>query len=143
MLENKSMQNAIKEELNKHNLRVTKQRSSILLVLRNHHTPLTIDQIIEKADVEMDLSTVYRILDAFVENKLVNRTVLQEPNSAVYDYNRNIHRHHLICTECMEITVVKDCPLGTYEEEVEEETGFKVTHHQLELYGICKKCRQG
>ena len=142
MLEKKKSESAIKAELNKHNLRFTKQRAAILGLLRSQQTPLTIDQIIEKASVEMDLSTVYRILDAFVETNLVNRTVLQEPSSAVYDYNRHIHRHHLICTQCMEITVIKDCPLGTYEEEIEAETGFKVTHHQLELYGICQKCSQ-
>lgn len=142
MLENQNFEKSIKDELNDHKLRFTKQRASILGVLRSHQTPLTIDQIIDKVDVDMDLSTVYRILDAFVDVNLVNRTVLQEPSSAVYDYNRHFHRHHLICTNCKKITVIRDCPLGSYEQEIEDETGFHVTHHQLELYGLCQKCRQ-
>lgn len=132
----------IREELKQHNLKHTKQRHSILTVLKNSKVPLTMSQIIDNLDVDMDLSTIYRVLDAFEENKLINKTVPLEPSLAVYDYNRDIHKHHLTCTECFKILVIESCPLEKYEEQIEKETGFSVKRHQLELYGLCPNCQK-
>ncbi len=134
---------SIREELKENNLRFTKQRSEILSVLKASSIPLNMDQIIEALSIEMDLSTVYRILDAFEEVGLVNKSVLIEPDqNVVYAYNRQQHEHHLICTSCLEMKVIRGCPLGNYETEVEEETGYSVSYHQLELYGICPQCQK-
>lgn len=132
----------IREELKQHHLKYTKQRHSILKVLKDSKVPLSLNQIIEGLDVEMDLSTIYRVLDAFEEKKLINKTVPLEPSLTVYDYNREVHKHHLTCTKCSKILVIESCPLEKYEAQIEKETGFIVEHHQLELYGLCPKCQK-
>lgn len=132
----------IREELKHHQLKYTKQRHSILSVLKKSRVPLSLNQIIKNLDVEMDLSTIYRALDAFEEKQLVNKTVPLEPALTVYDYNRDIHKHHLTCIQCSKILVIESCPLEEYEEQVEKETGFIVKRHQLELYGLCSKCQK-
>lgn len=130
-----------REELHQHNLKYTKQRSSILKVLKESEIPLTINQIVDSVEIQMDLSTVYRVLDTFEEVNLVNKTIPLEPSEAVYDYNRDIHKHHLTCTVCGKIQIIESCPLDEYERNVEKETNFIVNHHQLELYGICPTCQ--
>ena len=131
----------IRNELKEHYLKYTKQRHSILSVLKESKTPLTINQIIEKTNIEMDLSTIYRVLDVFEEKKLINKTVPLEPSLTVYDYNRDIHKHHLTCVECSKILVIDSCPLEEYESQIGKETGFVIKRHQLELYGLCPKCQ--
>lgn len=132
----------IRDELKHHHLKYTKQRHSILLVLKESKVPLTLNQIIESLDVEMDLSTIYRALDAFESKGLINKTVPLEPSLAVYDYNREIHKHHLTCTKCSKILVIESCPLEEYEAQIENETGFIIERHQLELYGLCQSCQK-
>lgn len=133
----------IRNELKHHNLKYTKQRHSVLSVLKESKVPLTLNQIIDNLVVEMDLSTIYRVLDAFEEKNLVNKTVPLEPSLTVYDYNRDIHKHHLTCIKCSKILVIESCPLEEYEEQVEKETGYIIQRHQLELYGLCPECQKG
>ena len=64
----------IRSELKQNNLKYTKQRHSVLHVLKKSKVPLTLNQIIDKIDVDMDLSTIYRALDAFEEKNMVNKT---------------------------------------------------------------------
>lgn len=133
---------SIKEELRESGLRFTKQRADVLSILKMSSLPLSMDELITRLSIEMDLSTVYRILDAFEEKGLINKTILIEPNQNIlYTYNRKQHEHHLICTSCLEMKLIHGCPLDQYEAEVEEETGYVVGHHQLELYGLCPKCQ--
>ena len=131
----------IRSELKQNNLKYTKQRHSVLHVLKKSKVPLTLNQIIDKIDVDMDLSTIYRALDAFEEKNMVNKTFPLEPSLAVYDYNREVHKHHLRCIECSKILVIESCPLEDYEDKIESETGFVIKRHQLELYGLCPNCQ--
>ncbi|CAM3702608.1 Fur family transcriptional regulator [Erysipelothrix urinaevulpis] len=132
----------VKEELKSNGLKYTKQRADVLHVLKSSEIPLTINQIRDELQIEMDLSTIYRILDAFEAKHLVNKTVPIEPSMSLYDYNRDIHKHHLTCTECGIIIVIESCPLGNYEKQVQEKTGYIIERHQLELYGLCPRCQR-
>ena len=129
-------------QLEKKGIKVTKQREAILSVLLDAITPLTITQIQEQVVIPMDLSTLYRTLDTFYEKALIIKTVPLEPSQTVYEFNRLVHRHHLICTNCGKILVIQGCPIHEYEEEVEKSTGFIIDRHQLELYGLCESCQK-
>lgn len=129
-------------QLEKKGIKVTKQREAILSVLLDALAPLTITQIQEQVEIPMDLSTLYRTLDTFYEKALIIKTVPLEPSQTVYEFNRLVHKHHLICTNCGKILVIQGCPLHEYEEEVEKSTGFIIDRHQLELYGLCESCQK-
>ena len=131
----------IRNELKEMGLKYTKQRHSVLKVLKSSQVPLSLNQIIEKLEIDMDLSTIYRVLDAFEEKQIVNKTIPLEQSQALYDYNRDVHKHHLRCTNCSKIMVIEFCPLEDYEHQIEKQTGFKIKRHQLELYGLCPKCQ--
>lgn len=131
----------MRDLLKKHGIKYTKQREAILEILMNSETPLTLTQIRNHLQVDMDLSTIYRVLDVFETNNLVSKTVHLEPSQSVYDYKRHTHRHHLICTHCGTIQIIEGCPLGDYEAKVEHQSGYHIERHQLELYGVCPKCR--
>lgn len=129
------------EFLKNHQLKATKQRLAVLEVLFDNSLPLTISQIREKLDFDMDLSTLYRTLDTFLEFNIISRTVPLEPSQTVYELKRHTHRHHLICIVCGSMQVISGCPIHEYEHQVETSTGFIIDRHQLEMYGTCPKCQ--
>lgn len=124
------------------NLKATRQREAVLNVLINSLLPLTISQIRQELDIEMDLSTLYRTLDTFFDKALISKTVPLEPSQTVYELKRDGHKHYLICVKCHSMQIVKGCPIHDYEHEVEHKTGFVIQRHQLELYGLCPNCQK-
>jgi len=52
------------------------------------------------------------------------------------------HHDHLICTSCGNIAEFENERIEELQDRVAEEHGFTVTHHKLELYGLCAACQQ-
>lgn len=123
----------------------TKQRKAVYEVLWNAKEPLSAVQIynlVEKAeDATYAVSTIYRILTAFEEKNLVNKTTWMGDGTVVYELNRGEHTHYAVCLECHKRIALHSCPFAHV--HMEQETGdFTVTGHKLELYGYCRDCQQ-
>lgn len=131
----------LKEELKSLHIQFTQQRALILEALKTSETPLTIDTLMSLLDCKVDLSTLYRTLELFENKHLVIKTELKEPLQNIYEYNRHTHKHHLICTNCKKIQIIKDCPLHEYEQSIMMQTGYIIQDHQLNLYGLCPECQ--
>lgn len=135
-----------RELLKKHNIKYSKQRDSILTVLKNYRKPLTSEQIYDECRRKvqnLSLSTVYRILNTFVEEGLALKTNLDRENRALFELERHEHRHHLMCLGCSKMVQISSCPLKQYELEIQDELGYHITSHKLEIYGYCPDCRKG
>lgn len=123
-------------------LKKTRQRESVLAVLTQADRPLSameICKLTEDAGNPVWLSTVYRILELFEENKIIIRNTLSDGEMALYELNRNQHRHYAICLSCHKVVELEHCPLQNYTPELSD-SGFQVTGHRLEMYGYCKDC---
>ena len=124
----------------------TKQRKCVYQVLLEAKEPLSAVQIynrVEKdeSDASYAVSTIYRILAAFEEKGMVNRTNWLGDGTAVYELNRGGHTHYAVCLDCHKRIQLSSCPFAQV--QLEQETGdFIVTGHKLELYGYCRECRQ-
>lgn len=125
----------------------TRQRQRVFDYLTLCIQPVTADAIYDalKTDLlngdNVNLSTVYRILDIFIKNRLVTKTSFGNDHKAVFEIYRIEHRHHLICVKCNEITAIKGCPLKGYEQSLSQATHFKILEHRLEILGVCPKCQ--
>lgn len=139
----------------------TKQRKSVYKVLRDASEPLNAAQIYRLAGEEPNrednaagehtggkdytggrdyaLSTIYRILAAFEEKKLVEKNVCLEDGTVAYSLARNGHTHYAVCLGCHRRIPLQSCPFAHIHMEKEPE-GFTVTGHRLELYGYCMDC---
>lgn len=130
--------------LKKHGLKNTRQRSAILEILGERQTPIAADELyleLQKLDVSVNLSTVYRTLDAMCEKGLVRQASVSADNRAVYELNRAEHRHYLICVSCNKIVPLATCPLKEYEIAIARETNYEITGHRLDIYGHCPACQ--
>ncbi|PYG89048.1 Fur family ferric uptake transcriptional regulator [Ruminiclostridium sufflavum DSM 19573] len=133
------------EILKREGLKNTKHRNAILKVIENSDQPIDAEQIffeLKKKDIAINLSSVYRILESLVSKNLLIKSNISGANKALYELNCLKHTHYLICSRCKKMFSVEGCPLEEYEKKLAAETEFEITGHKLEIYGLCKDCKQ-
>lgn len=134
-----------REALKQKGLKNTRHRNSILEILGNNDQPVTAEQVfleLKRNDVSINLSTVYRILEALVSRNLAVKSSITGDNSALFELNRMEHKHHLVCIGCKKMFSVDGCPFKEYEKLLQDKTGFDVMGHKLEIYGYCRNCKE-
>ncbi|MCR5505960.1 MAG: transcriptional repressor [Bacilli bacterium] len=131
------------EILKNKELKNTKARSLILDVLKGAKVPLSADEIYDKVrNKGLNLSTVYRTLNTFFDNGIVNKEVNPQKENVFSLIKEDHEDHHvLICTKCHKIVPLKGCPYHEVNEKIEDETGFKIQDHNIEIYGVCPDCK--
>ena len=87
-------------------------------------------------------ATVFRALDLFASLSLVERVDLPGGDHA-YVACDPVHHHHAICTGCGRSLDVDDFGLTDVLGEIGRRSGFRVTTHRLEIFGLCAACQQG
>jgi len=136
--------NNFKNILKQKNLKNTKHRNSILEVIAENSQPINAEAIylkLKKQSISISLSTVYRVIEVLFEKGLLAKTSVKDDNKALYEINSMKHKHHLLCLKCRKLLAVDGCPLESYGKMIEDKFGFTVEGHNLEMYGICKKCK--
>lgn len=125
-------------------LKKTKQRQCVLSVLEQAKKPLSameIGSLIEKEEGSIWLSTVYRVLELFVRENVAVKTVITDSEKALYELNRNEHKHYAVCLNCHKVVQIDFCPLEGFAPHLAS-NDFQVTGHKLEMYGYCKDCNE-
>jgi Ferric uptake regulator family. len=129
------------DTLKESGVRITPQRHAILEYLVNTMTHPTADEIykaLEGKFPNMSVATVYNNLRVFRELGLVKEMTYGD-NSSRFDFTTNDH-YHAICESCGKIVDFQYPGLDEVEQFASHMTGFRVSHHRLEVYGICPEC---
>lgn len=125
------------------NLKVTTQRLAILKALHEGRQHVTAQELFEKVNVdfpEIGFATVYRFLRTLSEGNFVSE-VRMGGLPARYELNSKSHHDHLTCIRCGKICEFENKTIETLQEKVAKQFGFQLTHHVLELYGVCPACQ--
>lgn len=130
-------------------LKITSQRLVMLETLGRHPGEhLTVEEIynmVKTEHPEIGLATVYRTIQVLMELHLIDRVnfddgveryELAKPTGGAGAH----HHHHLICLGCGKVLEFEEDMLEGLELKIVEKTGFKVTDHEVKLYGYCKEC---
>nr|WGD92585.1 peroxide-responsive transcriptional repressor PerR [Bacillus subtilis] len=129
------------ETLKETGVRITPQRHAILEYLVNSMAHPTADDIykaLEGKFPNMSVATVYNNLRVFRESGLVKELTYGDASSR-FDFVTSDH-YHAICENCGKIVDFHYPGLDEVEQLVAHVTGFKVSHHRLEIYGVCQEC---
>ena len=86
-------------------------------------------------------ATVFRALDLFTSLELVERVDLPGGDHA-YVACDPVHHHHAICTGCGRSLDVDDLGLTGVIAGIGRRSGFRVTAHRLEIFGLCAACQE-
>lgn len=126
-------------------IKITSQRKAICSVFFSADAHQSAEQILKRAreiDPRVSLATVYRTLKLLQQHGLARAhnfgedQALFEPCFADVD-----HHDHLICTGCGIIIEFVDQKIERLQEHIAQAHDFTLTHHRMELYGLCKPCR--
>jgi Fur family ferric uptake transcriptional regulator len=63
-------------------------------------------------------------------------------NRALFELNRMVHKHYLVCLECKKMKAIECCPIEDYEKSLAKQTDYLISGHRLDIYGYCPKCRE-
>ncbi|MDD3214625.1 MAG: Fur family transcriptional regulator [Eubacteriales bacterium] len=126
-------------------LKNTRQRKSILDIMLAGNQPFTVEEIylqLKAKAIDISMSTVYRSLETMSQKGVLQRVTLSGDNRMAYVIDRAAHSHYLVCSGCKKILPISQCPLGAYEKALEDETGFEIQGHRLDIYGLCPDCQK-
>lgn len=128
-----------KKLLKKAGLKVTRHRQKALdILLANPDTPVSIDEMVERMDHDLDRVTAYRILNCFNELGLIERvTHLSNKLKFVLSPGQvKKHRHLVTCRLCGATVTAYACVQSGWQDELES-LGFQEVSHNLSFTGIC------
>ena len=124
--------------------RITKLRKAIFEILNFSKKPLSVPEIIKeiyKRDLSVNKTTVYRELKFLINANLVNEVDFGDGKKR-YEIDEGRHHHHAVCVNCGAVEDIElKIDLSLDEKKIENETGFKVSQHTIELFGLCQKCQ--
>jgi Fur family ferric uptake transcriptional regulator len=124
-------------------LRNTAGRRAVLAYMTTTATPVSIEDIEKNASIaqlSLDQATIYRIVNTLTEKGLLRAVNFQEGKTR-FELASHPHHHHVVCTNCGTVEDVKDCLKPAATTQIEKETGFTITSHALEFFGLCPKCQ--
>ena len=129
---------AIAKKLHSHGLRVTPQRVWVYDYLERYRTHPNAEEVFEaikEKESSITLSTVYNVLQAFVEKRLAVE-VKVDTGKVRYDANVGLHGH-FICESCKSI----------YDFNIDKLTvtgleGFTTQLKDVYFSGVCNKCNK-
>lgn len=113
-------------------IRFTKKRKRILEVLKRHHGTLSAAEIHARVP-EVDLVTVYRNLDLFVQEGFITEVHLGT-DEAQYEYQDTPH-HHAVCTDCNRVI-----HFSAPNEKIKRAlclSGFSIDSIEVTVHGTC------
>lgn len=126
--------------------KMTKPRQAFAEVLvSNQEVMLSVESLYSKTKAifpKTNLSTIYRNLEA-----LEQMNMLYKVNTAggvtLYKLKcaNSEHHHHIICTQCGKVLDLHYCPFDAFA-KLAANSGFTITEHRLELYGLCEHCKK-
>jgi Fur family ferric uptake transcriptional regulator len=123
-------------------LRSTRQRDLIVeAFFRQGHRHVNAEELhrtVRQRDPSIGVATIYRTLRLLTECGVATARHFGD-GQAVYEVVDQ-HHDHLICTGCGRIVEFENEAIESLQVEVAHRHGFSITHHKLELYGLCDQC---
>jgi Fur family peroxide stress response transcriptional regulator len=124
--------------------RLTPQRLALLRILSKSEGHPSAEQIYEqiKADYPTtSLATIYKTLNLLKNMGEVFEVTLAGMGSH-YDGNKPYSHPHVICTQCGRIIDPEVDPMAGIAREIARQTGYVITHQQVNFFGLCPQCQQ-
>jgi Fur family peroxide stress response transcriptional regulator len=124
--------------------RLTPQRLAILKIMAQSGEHPGIEQIYDRIKIDFpttSLATIYKTISLLKDMGEVLELTLASAGTR-YDGNRPYPHPHIICTKCGRILDPEIGGVAAVSEAMARQTGYKITHHQLNFFGLCPKCQQ-
>ena len=132
------------ENYNKSSMKYkTKHRTELVaFLLLNSDKHLTIQEIQVKLP-NIPQATLYRLMDALVDEGTVRKFLIGPSQSSCYQYANCEHQHfHLVCESCGKLIHLDCHEVEKLLNHIKGEHGFEIDISKVNLYGVCEDCRK-
>ncbi|MCF7822675.1 MAG: transcriptional repressor [Candidatus Marinimicrobia bacterium] len=141
-----SVNQALKKTLRDHELKATSQRIALLKLLNGTSEHFDAEEIyfeLHKRQKNVSRATVYRSLEALVEQQLVTKLDFGDGRMR-YERNQgeDEHHDHLICEACGKVIEFFNLEMEAQQIAVCEEHDFKPSSHTMHIFGTCSNCQK-
>ncbi len=129
----------------KKGLKSTRQRTLIVGTFLDSSGHISVDDLLAKVrtvDPRVSAATVYRTMKLLTECGLAHAQHFGDGQTRYETAAGRDHHDHLICTRCSTIIEFEDERIEAMQDAVARMHGFRVTHHKMELYGVCRACQR-
>ena len=131
-------------KLKSRGFRVTPQRLAVLRIVAESDDHPSVEEIYEKVTSEFpttSLATVYKIIGLLKGlNEILELGFPDESNR--YDGRKPFPHPHAICMKCRKILDPELKSFDDLKQEIGMKTGFKIIHHSLDFFGLCRECQE-
>ena len=134
------------QALRERGLRSTSQRDDIARVFFGADRHLSIEELytaVKKVNPRVGYATVYRTLKLLKECGLAAERHFDDGQARYEPVEGEAQHDHIICERCGKIVEFASEELERLQDKIGRFLGFVVARHRMELYGICKDCREG
>jgi len=126
-------------------LKTTRQRDLIAETFLAQDGHLNVEELLERVralEPRVSAATVYRTIKLLAECGLASARRFDDGQTR-YEATVGRHHHdHFICTRCGAILEFEDPAIEALQDQAARRHGFQITHHKLELYGVCATCQR-
>ena len=125
--------------------RHTRQRDEVTALLQESTQFLSAQRaftLLRDRGIGIGLTTVYRILQAFADDGLVDST-RTPTGEQVYRWCSRGHHHHLMCRHCARTIEVQGPAIEQWTATLAADHGFRDVDHTIEIFGVCGTCAAG
>jgi Fur family transcriptional regulator, ferric uptake regulator len=134
-----------RQYLREHHQPITKQRdlvAQIVFLAEDHLSVEGIRRELKQRSERVGMATVYRTLDLLVESGLVRTHEFGEGFRRYEAIAGQSDHEHLICEQCGRVVEFANERLERMLPVLADEHGFQHRRHKVEIYGVCRICRQ-
>ncbi|MFN7132257.1 MAG: Fur family transcriptional regulator [Myxococcales bacterium] len=126
-------------------LKSTRQRSLIVGTFLESAGHISVDDLLARvrvSDPRVSAATVYRTMKLLTECGLAHARHFGDGQTRYETAAGREHHDHLICTGCGTIIEFENDRIEAMQDAVARMHGFRVSHHKMELYGLCRSCQR-
>ena len=130
-------------QLHENGYRITKARGAVVEIVERSARALTPVEVYDMARRKyraLGLVTVYRTLEKLEELHLIQR-VHQPMGCQAFISAGEGHQHLLLCQNCGQVAFFEGDDLDVLTKSIAKKTGYQISEHWLQLFGLCVNCR--
>ncbi len=130
---------SFKNLLKTHGYSITDQRLLVFKLLLGQE-PLSMHELIERVNGQIDRASVYRIIGLFDEIGITQRLNIGWKYRIELTDKFAEHHHHLSCISCHRVIPINKDELEDFMSQLAAAQKFTPVEHQVEIQGYCNKC---